>query len=124
MKIIPEPYSRLTLDAQFKTLYADPMMIPRDGAAKNDAIVRTGLLPEEPDYGHLPMKLYRWSELETLLSGHGTIVAASAAGLLPTVETDDPELRAFLARAELELAAEPGAISCGQHILAVLRRDP
>jgi ubiquinone/menaquinone biosynthesis C-methylase UbiE len=98
-------------------------LVRRDGAAKNDAIVRTGLLPEEPDYGHLPMKLYRWSELETLLSGHGTIVGASAAGLLPTVETDDPELRAFLARAELELAAEPGAISCGQHILAVLRRD-
>jgi ubiquinone/menaquinone biosynthesis C-methylase UbiE len=99
-------------------------LVRRDGAAKSDAIVRTGLMPEEPDYGHLPMKLYRWSELETLLSGHGTIVAASAAGLLPTVETDDPELRAFLARAELELAAEPGAISCGQHILAVLRRDP
>jgi SAM-dependent methyltransferase len=99
-------------------------LVRRDGAAKNDAIVRTGLLPEDPDYGHLPMKLYRWSELETLLSGHGTIVAASAAGLLPTVETDDPELRAFLARAELELAAEPGAISCGLHILTVLRSDP
>ena len=98
-------------------------LVRRDGAAKNDAIVRTGLLPEEPDYGHLPMKLYRWSELETLLSGHGAIVTASAAGLLPTVETDDAELRAFLAHAELELAAEPGAISCGQHILAVLRRD-
>jgi ubiquinone/menaquinone biosynthesis C-methylase UbiE len=98
-------------------------LVRRDGAAKNDAIVRTGLLPEEPDYGHLPMKLYRWSELETLLSGHGKIVGASAAGLLPAVETDDPELRAFLARAEVELAAEPGAISCGQHILAVLRRD-
>lgn len=98
-------------------------LVRRDGAAKNDAIVRTGLLSDEPDYGHLPMKLYRWSELERLLSGHGTIVAASAAGLLPTVETDDPELLAFLARAELELAAEPGAISSGQHILAVLRRD-
>ena len=69
------------------------------------------------------MKMYRWSELEALLSRHGTVVTASAAGLLPTVETDDPDLRGFLVRTELELAAEPGAISCGQHILAVLRRD-
>jgi ubiquinone/menaquinone biosynthesis C-methylase UbiE len=98
-------------------------LVRRDGAPKNDAIVRTGLLPEEPDYGHLPMKLYRWSELETLLSAHGTVVAVSAAGLLPAIETDEPELRAFLARTELELASEPGAISCGQHILAVLQKN-
>jgi len=98
-------------------------LVRRDGAPKNDVIVRTGLLPEEPGYGHLPMKLYRWSELESLLSAHGTLVTASAAGLLPAVETDEPELRAFLTRTELELAGEPGAVSCGQHILAVLRKD-
>jgi CheY-like chemotaxis protein len=34
VKIIPEPYSRLNIEAGFKLLYADPMMIPRDGAAK------------------------------------------------------------------------------------------
>jgi SAM-dependent methyltransferase len=98
-------------------------LVRRDGAAKNEAIVRTGLLPDEPDYGHLAMKLYRWSELASLLSAHGTVVAASAAGLLPAIETDEPEVRAFLARVELELAGEPGALSCGQHILAVLRKD-
>ena len=91
--------------------------------AKNEAIVRTGLLPDEPDYGHLAMKLFRWSELEALLSPHGTIVDACAAGLLPAVQPEEPELRAFLSRVELELAGEPGAVSCGQHILAVLRRD-
>jgi hypothetical protein len=69
------------------------------------------------------MKLFRWSELEALLSPHGTVVDACAAGLLPAVQPEEPELRAFLARVELELAGEPGAISCGQHILAVLRRD-
>ena len=95
----------------------------RDGVDKCEDIVRTGYLPEEPDYGHLPMKLYRWSELEELISGYGTIVAASAAGLLPAEQPDEPELRTFLARTELALAREPGAISCGQHILAVVRTD-
>ena len=57
----------------------------RDGVDKNEEIVRTGLLPDEPDYGHLAMKLFRWSELEALLSPHGTIVDACAAGLLPAV---------------------------------------
>jgi ubiquinone/menaquinone biosynthesis C-methylase UbiE len=98
-------------------------LVRRDGAAKNVQIVRTGFLPEEPDYGHLAMKLYRWSELEPLLARHGTIVAAAAAGLLPAEQPEEPELRAFLARIELELAGEAGALSCGEHILAVLRRD-
>ena len=99
-------------------------LVRRDGVAKNEAIVRTGLLPDEPDYGHLAMKLFRWSELEALLSPHGTIVDACAAGLLPSVQPEEPELREFLSTVELELAGEPGAVSCGQHILAVLRRDP
>jgi ubiquinone/menaquinone biosynthesis C-methylase UbiE len=98
-------------------------LVRRDGVDKSDDIVRTGFLPEEPDYGHLPMQLYRWSELEELLSRHGTIVAASAAGLLPAEQPEEPELRAFLVRTEVALAGEPGALSCGQHILAVLRID-
>ena len=69
------------------------------------------------------MKLFRWSELEALLAAARDDRAASAAGLLPTVEADEPELPEFLARAELEPAEEPGALACGQHILAVLRRD-
>lgn len=99
-------------------------LVRRDGVPKNDEIVRTGLLSDEPDYGHLPMKLYRWSELEALLAPHGTIVAASAAGLLPSAEVaEEPELEEFLIRTELALAEEPGAVSSGQHILAVLRKE-
>jgi ubiquinone/menaquinone biosynthesis C-methylase UbiE len=98
-------------------------LVRRDGAPKSDEIVRTGLLSDEPDYGHLPMKLFRWSELEQLLAGHGTVVGASAAGLLPAAEVDDPELEGFLVRTELALADEPGALSSGQHILAVLKKD-
>ena len=94
----------------------------RDGAQQSEEIVRTGLLPEADGYGHLPMKLYRWSELGSLLSRHGTIVAATAAGLLPALSPEEPELKEFIERVELELAAEPGALSCGQHLLAVVRK--
>src|SRR6266540_380116 len=86
-------------------------LVRRDGVEKNEEIVRTGLLSDEPDYGHLAMKLFRWSELEALLSRHGTIVAASAAGLLPAAQPEEPELREFLSRVELALADEPGALA-------------
>ena len=93
----------------------------RDGTAKQADIVRTGFLPEEPDYGHLAMKLFRWSELEELLSRHGEVVAAAAVGLLPDPRPEEPELRELIHRIEAELCEEPGAVSCGQHIVAALR---
>jgi ubiquinone/menaquinone biosynthesis C-methylase UbiE len=96
-------------------------LVRRDGAEKSEEIVRSGFLPEGDDYGHLAMKLYRWSELEALLAPHGTIVAAAAAGLLPGPAPPEPELREFVARIELEMASEPGALACGQHILAVVK---
>jgi SAM-dependent methyltransferase len=94
----------------------------RDGVALTDEIVRTGFLPEKEGYGHLPMHLYRWHELQDLLAPHGEVVAASAAGLLKMTEPDDPELRNLLTRLELDLAAEPGAIAGGEHMLAILRK--
>jgi ubiquinone/menaquinone biosynthesis C-methylase UbiE len=107
-------------------------LVRRDGAKTIEEIVRTGVLPAEPDYGHssketpiiLPAKLYRWSELEALLSRHGTVVAAAAAGLLRPKQPVEPELQGLLSRIELALAVEPGALSCGEHLLAVLRREP
>jgi len=93
----------------------------RDGVEKQLAIARTGFLPEEPDYGHLAMKMYRWSELEAMLSRHGEVVAAAAAGLIPDPRPDEPELRAMIHALEAELCEEPGAVSSGQHIVAALR---
>jgi SAM-dependent methyltransferase len=93
----------------------------RDGTDVQEEILRTGFLPEAPDYGHLAMHLYRWSELEALLSRHGEVVAAAAAGLIPDPRPEEPELREFIHRIEAELCEEPGAFSCGQHILAALR---
>ena len=95
----------------------------RDGVESNEEIMRTGLLPQGEDYGHLPMKMYRWSELETLLFRYGTVVSASAAGLLPALYPEEAELREFITRVELELASEPGALSCGEHIVAVVRKS-
>ena len=34
VKVIAEPYSRLSLEAELKALFADPMMVPRDPAVK------------------------------------------------------------------------------------------
>jgi SAM-dependent methyltransferase len=93
----------------------------RDGTARQEEIVRTGFLPEAPDYGHLAMKLYRWRELEELLSPHGEVVAAAAAGLIPDPRPEEPELRELIHRIETELCEEPGAVACGQHMVAALR---
>jgi ubiquinone/menaquinone biosynthesis C-methylase UbiE len=93
----------------------------RDGVEHQVEIVRTGFLPEAPDYGHLALKMYRWSELETMLSRHGEVVAAAAAGLLPDLRPEEPEVEELVRRVEAELCEEPGAVSCGQHIVAALR---
>jgi SAM-dependent methyltransferase len=93
----------------------------RDGVERQEEIVLSGYLPEAPDYGHLAMTLYRWSELEALLSRHGEVVAAAAAGLIPDPRPDEPELRGLIHRIEAELCEEPGAVSSGQHIVAALR---
>jgi ubiquinone/menaquinone biosynthesis C-methylase UbiE len=105
--------------------YADIVLelAARDGAAKLEEITRTGFLPQEPDYGHLPMRLYRWRELHELLSRHGEVVAGAAAGLLrPSQQPATPELHELLVRIELDLGAEPAAIDGGEHMLAVLRK--
>ena len=105
--------------------YADIVLelAARDGAQKLEDVVRTGVLPQEPDYGHLPMRLYRWRELHELLSHHADVVAHAAAGLMrPSEQPATPELRELLVRLELDLGAEPAAIDAAEHMLAVLRK--
>jgi ubiquinone/menaquinone biosynthesis C-methylase UbiE len=105
--------------------YTDEVLelVARDGPEKLEQVVRTGFLPQERDYGHLPMHLYRWRELHELLSRHGEVVAGAAAGLLrPTELPATQELSDVLLRLELDLGAEPAAIDGGEHLLAVLRK--
>ena len=93
----------------------------KDGVEKQLDIVRTGVLPEAPGYGHLAMRLYRWSELESLLGRHGNVVAGAAAGLLPTLQPEEPELADLLVEVEALVCDDPGALSVGQHMLAALK---
>jgi len=93
----------------------------RDGPAKSLEVVRTGVLPEGEGYGHLAMRLYLWDELEELLAPHGEVVDGAAAGVLPHLEVEEPEIRALLAEFEERLAYDPGSRSCGEHIVGVLR---
>jgi uncharacterized NAD(P)/FAD-binding protein YdhS len=86
------------------------------GSGEVEGVARTGHLPQAYG-GHLPMKLFRWRELSELVSAHGDVVAAAAAGLFK----DSQEHHELLANLELDLGAEPGAIDAGRHILAVVQ---
>jgi SAM-dependent methyltransferase len=93
----------------------------RDGPAKSLEVARTGFLPEAEGYGHLAMRMYLWEELETLLASQGEVVDGAAAGVLPHLEVEEPEIRAMLEEFEEKLAYDPGSRSCGEHIIGVLR---
>jgi SAM-dependent methyltransferase len=93
----------------------------RDGTAKSLEVARTGVLPEGDGYGHLAMRMYLWEELEALLEAHGEVVDGAAAGVLPHLEVEEPEIRALLEELEEKLAYDPGSRSCGEHIIGVLR---
>ena len=93
----------------------------RDGTAKSREVARTGFLPEGDGYGHLAMRMYLWEELEALLAPHGEVVDGAAAGVLPHLEVEEPEIRALLEELEQKLAHDPGSRSCGEHIIGVLR---
>jgi SAM-dependent methyltransferase len=93
----------------------------RDGPAKSLEVARTGVLPEGVGYGHLAMRLYLWEELEELLAPYGEIVEGAAAGVLPHLSVEDPEIRALLGELEERLAYDSGSRSCGEHIIGVLR---
>jgi SAM-dependent methyltransferase len=98
------------------------------GIERTESVVRSGILPPELSRGHLTMRLFRWSELEALLASQPCrLLAASASELSPAAEHElwpqlEPDLREALVRWELELAAEPGALNAGAHIIAVLEK--
>jgi SAM-dependent methyltransferase len=93
----------------------------RDGTAKSLEIARTGYLPEGDGYGHLALQMYLWDDVEELLAPHGEVVDGAAAGVLPHVAAEEPEIRALLEEFEERFAYDPGSRSCGEHIIGVLR---
>jgi ubiquinone/menaquinone biosynthesis C-methylase UbiE len=88
------------------------------------AVMETGDLPPQMSGGHLAMHMYRWSELEAQLRRHRLeVVAASAATLAVGLEeTFSADELAEVTRWQIDLAAEPGAIDAGGHIIAVARK--
>ena len=101
-----------------------PMLVElarRDGVGPSLEILRTGILSDREGYGHLPMKLYRWNEVEALLAQHGEVVDGAPAGVMPHVPVDEPELKELLAAFDGALADDLGSRSCGEHIIGVLR---
>jgi SAM-dependent methyltransferase len=104
---------------QYTSIIVD--LARRDGVAKSREIARTGYLPEGDGYGHLALRMYVWDELEALLAPHGEVVDGAAAGLLPHLEVEEPEIRALLEEFEERLAYDPGSRSCGHHMIGVLR---
>ncbi len=103
----------------FASVIAD--LARRDGTQRQLDIVRTQVLPEDEGYGHLAMRLYRWSDLEQLLAPYGEVVDGAAAGVLPHVSADEPEIKEMLADLDAELADDPALRGCAQHIVGVLR---
>ena len=82
-------------------------------------IFATGDLPGDINRGHV-CRLYRWSDLERLLTEHPCrVVAASAANFL-SVQNEDWDERYL--EIEIEACSEPGALDGGTHIVAVVER--
>jgi len=92
-------------------------LVRRDGPEPSLDVIRTQVLPRKPDYGHLAMKLYRWSDVEALLSPYGEVVDGAAAGVMPQLEGAG----AWLAEFDAALADDPAMRGCGDHMIGVVR---
>jgi len=66
------------------------------------------------------MRLYRWQELQALLEPYGRLVAGAAAGLLPTLNPEEPELADLVVELEARVCEDPQSLSVGEHMIAVL----
>jgi len=97
-----------------------PDLIDRFGWERAVAsIFATGDLPADVNNGHI-LRMYRWRDLEALLSHHPCrLVAASASNFLSI--GDDAFDDRYL---EVELAAcrEPGVLEAGTHIVTVVEK--
>ncbi|MBA2254387.1 MAG: class I SAM-dependent methyltransferase [Chloroflexi bacterium] len=91
-------------------------------------VIATGELSQSLS-GHFDMRMYRWRQLEGLLLRQAlVIVAASASGLAfgrlhqESIDELTPDELATVTAWVIDLAAEPGAVDMGEHIIAVARK--
>ncbi len=94
---------------------------PAGRTAKQLEIARTGLLPEGEGYGHLAMRMYLWEELEELLAPHGEVVDGAAAGVLPHLEVEEPEIRACSRSSRSDSRTTQARAAAASTLIGVLR---
>ncbi|MFM8272346.1 MAG: hypothetical protein ACKODX_08405, partial [Gemmata sp.] len=93
VKVIPEPYSRLQLEPEFKVLFGDPMMLPRDAAAKK-ADARTAVeYLRQMAVGDLPGYEYKLAdaELRAALNHPDPDVASAAVDAVERFKTGEAQ---------------------------------
>jgi 2-polyprenyl-3-methyl-5-hydroxy-6-metoxy-1,4-benzoquinol methylase len=104
--------------------------IEQYGIEEMQAVLDTGDLPTHHSSMGMPMHLFSWAELRTLLERHPCdLIAASAANFLSIGNNEvcerwleDPVLWERFLRWEVRACAQPGAIDGGTHIIAVVRK--
>ena len=93
------------------------------------AILNTGDLPTHHSSMGMPVHLFSWADLRSLLEQHPCdLVVASAANLLSIGNDEicerwlhDPKMWERFLSWEVTSCAQPGAIDGGTHIIAVVR---
>ncbi len=99
------------------------------GIEEMEAIQATGDLPPHHSSLAMPVHLFSWAELDSLLQRHDCdIVVASAANFLSIGNDEvterwlqDPAMWERFLAWEIASCAQPGAIDAGTHIIAVVR---
>lgn len=92
VKIVPEPYSRIGMEAELKVLFADPMMIPRDPAVKKaDARAAVDFL-RQMAIGELPGYDIKSTEAELRAALGIPDLAASAVDAVERFKSGEAQL--------------------------------
>lgn len=100
------------------------------GINEMESIISNGDLPSHHSSMGMPMHLFSWADLRSLLERHSCdLVVASAANFLSVGNDEvcerwlqDPEMWERFLRWEIASCAQPGAIDAGTHIVVVVRR--
>jgi CheY-like chemotaxis protein len=86
VKVIPEPYTRLALEPEFKVLFADPMMVPREGAVKKADARAAAEFLRQMAVGDLPGYDVRPAEAELRAAVINTVDFDLASAAVDAVE--------------------------------------
>lgn len=86
VKVIPEPYTRLALEPEFKVLFADPMMIPREASVKKAESRAAIEFLRQMAVGDLPGYDFKLAEAELRNAVNNPFDADKTAAAVDAVE--------------------------------------